>query len=217
LSKFGLQLWRTHVHKALACFCVPFAFLLHAVGCAAPMAWTQDNRCLDSIYPAGTSRTSAAFQFDRTFEGDAGGGYSCGLRMRPSELRRALDTFRNGVLYRDPSSINAVVQFPINVHVSDGLEPVAKKKTIRIKSASEWFAFQEKNLTDAHLALVACSYLGNVTLEGGRSPGAMIGLGAFWFQSFEGSWRVKMTAVNIDPLSPDKLAKACTPPGAESR
>ena len=194
-----------------------FAFLLHAVGCVVPMAQAQDHRCLDSIYPADSSRTSVAFQFDRTFEGDAGGGYSCGLGMRPSELRKALDVFRNGVLYHDPSSINAVVRFPINAYVSDKLGSVAKKKTIRIKSVSEWFAFQQKYLTDAHLALIACSYLGNVTLEGGRSPGAMIGLGAFWFQSFEGSWRVKMTAVNIDPLSPDKLAKACTPPGAESR
>jgi hypothetical protein len=42
----------------------------------------------------------------------------------------------------------------------------------------------------------------------------MIGLGAFWFQSFVGSWKVKMTAVNIDPITLDILSKSCIPPGA---
>ena len=84
-----------------------------------------------------------------------------------------------------------------------------------IRNASEWFAFQEKHFSKAHTALVACAYLGNVTPTGGRSPGVMIGLGPFWFQSFVGSWAVKMTSVNLFPVDATMLTKACTPPGAE--
>jgi hypothetical protein len=170
---------------------------------------------LDKLYPAGESRSGANFQFDQSFEDDASGAYSCDLQMRPFELRSALDKFRNGVLYRDSRSIAAVVNFPIQAHVSDSLAN-AKVKTITIRNVSEWYSFQDRYFTPIQKALVACSYLGNVTpMGGGRSPGVMIGLGAFWFQSFVGSWKVKVTAVNIDPITPDIIAKSCIPPGAE--
>jgi hypothetical protein len=183
-----------------------------------PVARSQDQRCLDKIYPAGAPRDASGFRFDASFEGDSGGGYSCWLQMRPSELRRALDEFRNGVLYQDASSIRAVVRFPIDARVSNSLEFNAKVATIRIRNAAEWIAFQNKYLTKTQTALVACSYLGNVTVEsGGRTPGVMIGLGTFWFQSFVGSWSVKLTAVNLDPVSPETLAKSCVAPGIEAK
>jgi len=137
--------------------------------------------------------------------------------MRPSELRKALDEFRNGVLYEDSPSIMTVVRFPIDAHVSSSLGPNAKTTTVKIRNASEWFAFQKKYFTNAHLAVVACSYLDNVTPMGGRTPGVMIGLGTFWFQSFVGSWSVKLTAVNLDPMSPEILAKSCIAPGIEAK
>lgn len=155
------------------------------------------------------------FRFDQDFEGDAGGAYSCDLQMRPSELRSALNRFRNGVLYHDAESLAGVVDFPINAHIHESLEANSKVKTITIHNVSEWYSFQDAYFTPVQKALVACSYLDNVTATGGRSPGAMIGLGAFWFQSFVGSWRVKMTAVNIEPITNDLLAKSCIPPGAE--
>ncbi len=133
--------------------------------------------------------------------------------MRPSELRRALDRFRAGVLYHDPAAIRAVVRFPIQAGVSDSTATNAAVTKVTIRNASEWFAFQEKHFSKAHTALVACAYLGNVTPTGRRSPGVMIGLGAFWFQSFVGSWAVKMTSVNLFPVDATMLAKACTPPG----
>jgi hypothetical protein len=135
--------------------------------------------------------------------------------MRPSELRKALDRFRAGVLYHDAAAITAVVRFPIRAGVSDSLGTNAPLIRITIRNASEWFAFQEKYFSKTHTALVACSYLENVTPTGGRSPGVMIGLGSFWFQSFVGNWSVKMTSVNLFPVEATMLAKSCTPPGAE--
>jgi hypothetical protein len=188
-----------------------FLFIPGLSLCAA----AQDHGCLDKIYPAEESRNGANFRFDEEFDREAGGTFSCDLQMRPSELRIALDRFRSGVLYHDSKSINLVVRFPINAHVSDSLESNAKTKSITIRNADEWYSFQDRYMTPIQKALVACAYLDNVTATGGRSPGVMIGLGAFWFQSFVGSWRVKMTAVNIYPVTGDQLAKSCIAPGAE--
>ena len=136
--------------------------------------------------------------------------------MRPSELRKALDRFRYGVLYNDAASIKSVVSFPITVRVQYSLEFNAKKTTIKLQNVSEWIAFQNKYFSKTQTALVACSYLGNVTPDGGgMSPGVMIGLGNFWFQSFVGSWKVQLTSVNLSPVDAKMLAEDCTPPGAE--
>lgn len=99
--------------------------------------------------------------------------------------------------------------------VSDSLKVNAKVKTITIRNVNEWYSFQDQYMTPIHKALIACAYLDNVTATGGRSPGVTIGLGAFWFQSFVGSWKVRLTAVNIDPITADMLAKSCIPPGVE--
>ncbi len=159
-------------------------FLFAMVVAAALMRCTaQDHRCLDKIYPVGESRLGAKFQFDQGFDGDAGGAYSCDLQMRPSELRVALDRFRNAVLYHDSRSVIAVVGFPVKAHVHESLEANSKVKTLTIRNVSEWYSFQDRYFTPIHKALVDYSYLDNVTAAGGRSPGVMIGLGAFWFQS----------------------------------
>jgi hypothetical protein len=180
-----------------------------------PVAHAADSPCLKSIYPPGQPRNSADYQFDQNFEGDKSGAYSCQLGMRPSELRKALEKFRYGVLYNDAASIQAVVRFPINVRVSESLEINAKITRIKIRNTSEWFAFQNKYFSKTQTALVACAHLGNVTPLGGHSPGVMIGLGEFWFQSFAGSWGVKLTAVNLDPVDAKELANSCNGPGAE--
>ena len=175
----------------------------------------QDGRCIAQIYRAGEPRNTSDFEFDRTFPGDAKGAYSCSLGMRPSAMRKALEQFRFGVLYNDATSIKSVIRFPVSAHVSKSLGVDAKTTTVTIHNVNEWFAFQEKYFSKAHTALVACAFLGNVTPMGGRSPGVMIGLGAFWFQSFVGSWKVRLTAVNLFPINADMVAKSCTPPGVE--
>lgn len=185
------------------------------VALTSAAAHSAEKRCLDEIYPAGTPRNTADFKFDQSFSGDAEGSYSCLLGLRPSELRKALDKFRAGVLYHDPAAINTVVRFPIQAGVSDSLGTAARSARITIRNASEWFAFQEKYFSKTQTALVACTYMGNVTSVGGRSQGVMIGFGAFWFQSYVGSWTVKLTAVNLFPVDATMLAKSCTPPGAE--
>jgi hypothetical protein len=180
-----------------------------------PFAYSADGPCLDKIYPAGEPRNKTEYEFDQGFDGDSTGAYSCQLQMRPSELRKALEKFRYGVLYNDAASISTVARFPINVRVGHSMKINPKTTKIRVRNASEWFAFQKKYFSKTQTALVACAYLGDVTLAGGRSPGVMIGLGEFWFQSFVGSWRVKLTAVNLLPVDATVLAKSCTPPGAE--
>ena len=196
--------------------CVPF--LIAAVLSTAFIARgvAQEHRCIDRIYPSKNTRTGPEFQFDQTFAGDAGGAYSCDLQMRPSQLRIALDEFRNGVLYHDPRSLASVILFPIRVHVFDSLAVDGKKRAIVIRNVSAWYSFQQEYFTPIQKALVACSYLGNVTPTNGQSPGVMVGLGGFWFQSFVGSWKVKLTAVNIVPITPAMLSKACIPPGEEN-
>jgi len=135
--------------------------------------------------------------------------------MRPSELRKALDRFRTGVLYHDPAAIKAALRFPVRAGVSDSTASNAPLTRVTIRDAAEWFAFQDKYFSKTHTALVACAYLGNVTPIGGRAPGVMIGFGAFWFQSFVGDWTIKTTSVNLFPVDAPMLAKSCTPPGAE--
>jgi hypothetical protein len=39
-------------------------------------------------------------------------------------------------------------------------------------------------VTDCHVMFPVEQHPENVTVAGGRSPGVMIGLGEFWFQSF---------------------------------
>jgi hypothetical protein len=181
----------------------------------AVVAHAEDKRCLGEIYPAGALRTTVDFRFDQTFSGDAKGSYSCFLGMRPSELRKALDRFRTGVLYRDAASIKAVVRFPLRAGVSESTATNAPMTRMTIRDVAEWFSFQDKYFSKTHAALVACAYLGNMTPTGGRSPGVMIGLGAFWFQSVVGDWTVKMTSVNLFPVDAAMLEKSCTAPGAE--
>ena len=151
------------------------AMMIVAQGTLRP----ADKRCLNEIYPVGVQRTTADFRFDRDFDGDAEGSFSCFLGMRPSELRKALDRFRTGVLYRDGQQIAAVLRFPIVAAVSNSTAVNSPVTKITIHNVSEWFAFQDKHFTKTHTALVACAYLGNVNPMAGRSPGVMIGLGSF--------------------------------------
>jgi len=138
----------------------------------ASSLWAQNDRCIGAIYSAKEPRNTPDFEFDRTFVGDAKGVYSCLLGLRASAVRRALEEFRFGVLYHDAPSIKSVVHFPLSAHVSESVDLDAKTTTVEVRTVTEWFAFQEKYFSKAHLALVACAHLGNVTPVGGRSQGS---------------------------------------------
>jgi hypothetical protein len=176
------------------------------------VTWGQNGPCLDKLYPKGRPANDLEYRFDQKFDKDKNGGsFSCGLEVRPSEVRKALDIFRRGVLYQDAASINTVMRFPISVRVIYGLEINAKSESLTLHSADEWFKFQKQHFTNEHLAIAACAYLGNAGMAGGQHPGIEIGDGIFWFQNFVGETRVRLTAVNLLPVTPDWVSKSCIP------
>lgn len=171
----------------------------------------NEQPCLKLTYPKGASG-SPDDRFDKQFDLDKEGrSFSCGPQVRPSEVRRALERFRNGVLYRSTADISAALRFPIVVHVSDSLELNAKTEDITVHNPEEWFAVQKERFSKFHLAMVACSYLGNVSAMSGRSPGVMIGDGMFWFQAASGDPKVRLTVVNLYPVNKDIFVDACKP------
>ena len=176
------------------------------------VAWGQNGSCLDRLYPKGHAANDPEYRFDQKFDKDKNGGsLSCGLQVRASDVRKALDVFRNGVLYQDVASINAVIRFPITARVIHGLKVNAKSDSFTLHNSDEWFAFQRQHFTNEHLAIVACGYLGNAGMAGGQHPGIEIGGGVFWFQNFVGETRVRLTAVNLLPVSPEWVSKSCIP------
>ena len=176
------------------------------------VTWGQNSSCLDRLYPKTRPANDLEYRFDQKFDKDKNGGsFSCGLEVRPSDVRKALDVFRNGVLYQDAASINALIRFPITVRVIHGLEVNAKSDSFTLHNSADWFAFQKQHFTNKHLAIVACGYLGNAGIAGGQHPGIEIGDGIFWFQNFVGETRVRLTAVNLFPVTSDWVSKSCIP------
>ncbi|SRR6266481_3802575 len=170
-----------------------------------------EGPCLKYTYTKGSSQTPD-YRFDKHFDLDKEGrSFSCGPQVRPSEVRRALERFRNGVLYHSVTDVNAVVRFPIVVHVFQSLEVNAKSEDITVHNSDEWFALQKEHFSKLHLAMIACAHLGNVSAMSGRSPGVMIGDGLFWFQASSGNPKVRLTVVNLYPVNKDSLVDACTP------
>jgi hypothetical protein len=188
------------------------ALFLVSISCLTQTnAGGNEQPCLNLTYPKGASG-GPDYRFDKRFDLDKDGrSFSCGPQVRPSQVRRALERFRNGVLYHSAADINAVVRFPITVHVSQSLELNAKTEDLTIHNSEEWFALQKGRFSKLHLAMVACSYLGNVSAMGGRSPGVMIGDGMFWFQVASGDPKVRLTVVNLYPVNKDSFVDACAP------
>jgi len=174
-------------------------------------AYAVDGPCFKYTYPKGHSDT-VAYRFDQKFDLDRDGrSFSCGPEVRPYEVRKALEAFRNGVLYNNESSLKTVIKYPLVVHVSQSLDLNAKTQDLTIHDPTEWLSFQKKYFSKLHVAMVACAYLGNVSAMTGRSPGVMIGDGTFWFKAFVGDPTVRLITVNLGPLDTKSLADSCTP------
>lgn len=189
---------------------VPVLAYLLAAG--SIIALGQNVSCVDHLYPKGHPADDPEYRFNRKFDKSKNGGsFSCGLKVRPSEVRKALDFFRNGVLYQDAASINAVIRFPVTARVIHGLEVDAKADSFTLHNSDEWFAFQKQHFTNEHLAIAACGYLGNAGIAGGQHPGIEIGNGIFWFQNFVGETNVRLTAVNLLPVTTEWVSTACIP------
>lgn len=168
--------------------------------------------CLSYAYPKGQSPGSD-LQFDTAFDrvNVNGASFSCGPAIAASKARDALESFRDGVLYHDKARLNEVLQYPLTVRISKTLG-VEKPEVVVVHNADEWLTLQKKQMTKVQIGVIACSWLGNVTVTAGyNSPGFFIGLGLIWFQRDGDGAKVWVTAVNLDPLTPQMLASSCAP------
>jgi hypothetical protein len=89
---------------------------------------------------------------------------------------------------------------------------VEKPEVLTIHNAEEWTSLQKDRMTEIQVGVIACSWLGNVTVTAGyQSPGFYLGDGLVWFQRHGDGARVWVTSVNLMPLTPEMLAKSCAP------
>lgn len=196
--------------SCLKYFCiVPVFFLVFAtsISCA------QDQKpCLEYAYPKGQT-SGAEEQFDIKYDrlNVHGASFSCGPAIAASKARDALESFRYGVLYNDRERLDSVLRYPVTVRISKTLG-VEKSEVVIIHNADEWATLQKERMTKIQIGVIACSWLGNVTVTAGySSPGFFIGDGLVWFQRHGGSARVWITSVNLSPITPRMLASSCAP------
>ena len=178
----------------------------------AGVARAQDNKpCLSYAYPNGQVPAADAL-FDNQYDKISGASFSCGPAIAASKARDALEAFRYGVLYHDKVRLDAALLYPLTVRINKTLEGSEKSEVVIIHNAEEWFALQKERMTKIQIAVIACSWPGNVTVTAGySSPGFFIGGGLVWFQRPHGSAKVKVTSLNLMPLTPEMLASSCAP------
>jgi hypothetical protein len=199
------------MRKPLLKYICPMAALLAVF--AATMSRAQDQKpCLDYAYPKGQT-SGAETQFDNTYDtlNASGASLSCGPAIAASKARDAVEAFRYGVLYHDKTRLDAALEYPVAVRINKTLE-IEKPEVVVVRNATEWVALQKNKMNDIQIQAIACSWLGNVTVKAGyESPGFYIGGGLVWFQRHGDGARVRVTAVNLMPLTPAMLAKSCAP------
>jgi hypothetical protein len=171
-----------------------------------------DKPCLSYAYPKRES-PGKDLRFDTAFDrvNVDGASFSCGPAIAASKARDALESFRYGVLYHDKARLNEVLQYPLTVGIYKTLD-VEKPKIVIVHNAEEWLTLQKERMTKIQVDVIACSWLGNVTVTAGySSPGFFIGGGLVWFQRIHGSAKVKVTSLNLMPLTHKMLVSSCTP------
>jgi hypothetical protein len=170
------------------------------------------SSCLKYAYPKGQT-TGNEERFDHEFDtlNANGASFSCGPAIAASKARDALEAFRYGVLYHDKTQLDTALEYPLTVRINKTLA-IEKPELVIVHNATEWFALQKDRMTDIQIEVIACSWLGNVTVKAGNeSPGFFIGGGLVWFQRHRDTARVRVTAVNLMPLTPEMLARSCAP------
>ncbi len=176
----------------------------------APSFSQTKKPCLDYAYPKGQT-PSTELQFDTTFDtlNSHGASFSCGPAIAASKARDALESFRYGVLYQDAASLDKALQYPLTVRIYKTLA-VEKPEVIIVHNSEEWSTLRRERMTDVQIEVIACSWLGNVDVTAGyTSPGFSIGDGLVWFQRIRGSANVKVTSLNLMPLTPEMVATSC--------
>lgn len=166
--------------------------------------------CLDYAYPKGET-PGTELQFDTKFDtlNFHGASFSCGPAIAASKARDALESFRYGVLYQDKARLDNALQYPLTVRIFKTLA-VEKPEVVTVHNAKEWLTLQKERMTTAQIEAIACSWLGNVDVKAGyNSPGFSIGDGLVWFQRIHDSATVKVTSLNLMPLTPEMVARSC--------
>lgn len=168
--------------------------------------------CLKYAYPKGQT-TGTEERFDNAYDtlNAHRASFSCGPAIAASKARDALESFRYGVLYHDKARLDAVLQYPVTVRINQTLG-TEKPDVVIIHNADEWVSLQKDRMNEIQIGVIACSWLGNVTVSAGyKSPGFYIGEGLVWFQRHGDGARVWVKSVNLMPLTAEMLAKSCTP------
>lgn len=194
----------------LKTFCLVPVLLAGAFGVAS---YGQAQKpCLSYAYPKGQSPGSD-LQFDTAFDrlNVNGASFSCGPAIAASKARDALESFRYGVLYHDKAHLDAVLHYPLKVGIYKTLDIASEKpKLVIVHNSEEWLRLQKAEMTKIQKAVIACSWLGNVTVTAGySSPGFFIGDGLVWFQHHGKGAKVWVTSVSLMPLTSQMLASSC--------
>jgi hypothetical protein len=167
---------------------------------------------LEYAYPKGQAPPSEA-TFDKMYDklNVNGASFSCGPAIAASEARKAVEAFRYGVLYHDRARLDAAIQYPLTVRINKTLEASEKPRVVIVHNFQEWSALQGGEMNKVQIALIACSWLGDVTVALGSTPGFYIGGGLVWFQSSAGTSKVRVTSINLMPLPPSEIVSSCAP------
>jgi hypothetical protein len=183
-----------------------------AILVAASVCTAQNKKdCLSKVYGnLQTSPTEA--EFDRSFDQVNGSktSISCYLYIPASKARAAIEALRLGILYDDDAQLLRAVKFPLRVIVDR--EDSSHRNEAVVRTVKELRDLQHSHLTDAQRQVISCAWLGNVSLVGGNSfhPGFIIGDGIVFFSTSPGSG-VKVTLVDLMPVSQEMLGRACSP------
>ena len=182
-----------------------------------PEAWAQRtlDECLAEI-PTPTWADAASQAFDRAFDSaNDGDSFACQGYMRASAIRRAIDQFRQAVLYHDEKALREAVRFPTRVSRRPDPDNPRKVVSMVVKTPAEWWTMQQRYLTSRHLAVIACASLQTVSVMSGRGGyGIMHASGFIWWQQPVGDRDVKVTVVNISRETDASVIDACVPPTA---
>lgn len=183
------------------------ALVTGAASCAQ-----ESKPCLEYAYPNGqVPGAETAFDNSHDALNTHGASFSCGPAIAASQARDALESFRYGVLYRDKTRLDTVLRYPLTVRIRKTLTVAEKPKVVTVHNSQEWSTLQSEEMNKLQIAVIACSWLGNVTVSAGRSPGFFIGDGMVWFQRGAGSAKVWVTSINLMPLTAEMLTSSCAP------
>ena len=149
--------------------------------------------------------------FDRQFDHPwDGGSFSCDLATRASNVKRALDDLRAGVLYGDRAALRRVMRFPVEGFVYKSLAFGEKPTTTSLKNDEAVAAFVRTHFSRRHFALVACSSVLNADIVKSRTYGFFFGESFILLQQMTDQPRPQVVQIRILPDDGREVRRFCT-------